>query len=394
MRAETNQLTLKSDPGASRPPERRSGYIPVLDGWRAVAIIGVLICHGCEPLFHPGGAYSNPLLYRSTRYGSFGVDIFFGISGFIICSRLLQENRQTGSISLPSFYIRRAFRILPPYLMYLTVVGLLSISGVLVLHRAEWISCLLFLRNYLPERQSSWYLAHFWSLAVEEHFYLIWPGILICFGARRARWVAVSLAMAVAGWRTLDGHVQWISRTFEVGFYSRTDIRLDALLWACWMALLIERADWRKTIASWTSAKKWAVLVGALACAVSCGLPLAMLWQAMLVPLVLVGTVLQPIKAVSRVLESGAIRWIGRISYSLYIWQQFFLLSSAERRISVLGILQMFPFNVVCVFAAAIASYYLVERPLIGYGYALSRRVARTYQADSRSIGLGVATIR
>jgi len=384
------EAALEGHPTPARSAPSRSGYLPILDGWRAVAIIGVLVCHGCEAVFHSGGLYPDAVLYRVTRYGSFGVDIFFGISGFLICNRLLQERHRTGGISLARFYIRRAFRILPPYLTYLITIGVLGYSGALVVHRWEWLSCLLFFRNYIAQRDAGWYLGHFWSLAVEEHFYLIWPGMLVFFGPRRARWAAVLLALSVAGWRTLDGREQWISQMGGVGFYGRTDIRLDALLWGCWAALLIDGADWRELVIDRLSRGMWILLLGALACCVAYQPPLAMLWQAILVPMILVGTVLRPIGPVAWILEAYPVRWIGRISYSLYIWQQLFLVSRAEPRPLPLGIPQEWPSNIIFVFAAAITSYYLIERPAINIGHSLAARVVSGARAEKISIGLGV----
>ncbi len=93
--------------------DRNSGYIPTLDGWRAIAILLVLIDHASRSLNLPGSVRAILGIGRS-GIGGLGVDIFFGISGFLICSKLLQEER-VGGISLTSFYIRRAFRILPPF---------------------------------------------------------------------------------------------------------------------------------------------------------------------------------------------------------------------------------------------------------------------------------------
>jgi peptidoglycan/LPS O-acetylase OafA/YrhL len=255
------------------------------------------------------------------------------------------------------------------------IVGLLGYGGVLTVHRWEWLSSLLFFRNYIAARDCGWYLAHFWSLAVEEHFYLIWPGLLVLFGSRRARWAVVILALSVAAWRVLDFREQWIFQLAGADFYTRTDIRLDALLWGCWMALLLDSPNWRAWLASRMTLGTWTMLVGALMCCVVYRPPLAMLWEAMLVPLVLAGTVLRPTGLVGRFLESQPMRWIGRISYGLYIWQQLFLVGSQEPHPLPMGILQTFPINLVCVFAVAAASYYVIERPFIEMGQSLSRRI-------------------
>src|SRR5271163_3429525 len=121
--------------------------IPTLDGWRAVAVGAVLIHHVARGLFLREADYD----FDITRYGAFGVDIFFGLSGLLITKLLLDEWQRGGSFDLPGFYIRRAFRILPPYLAFLAVY---SIAG---LWQSGWelASCLLFFRNYVPAHLAS-----------------------------------------------------------------------------------------------------------------------------------------------------------------------------------------------------------------------------------------------
>jgi peptidoglycan/LPS O-acetylase OafA/YrhL len=106
---------------------------------------------------------------------------------------LLDENERTGGISLRSFYTRRVFRIIPPAFAYLATIALLAIVGVIYVSPREWLSSLFFSRNYiLIPPNAGWYTGHFWSLAVEEHFYLIWPAALIALGARRAALYAMA----------------------------------------------------------------------------------------------------------------------------------------------------------------------------------------------------------
>src|ERR1035438_2704652 len=97
--------------------------LPVLDGWRAAAILLVLIHHIGQ------GFYSNEESYALslTRFGAFGVDIFFGISGLLITRLLLEQRHATGSFELRQFYLRRAFRILPPCFAFLAIYSLLGL---------------------------------------------------------------------------------------------------------------------------------------------------------------------------------------------------------------------------------------------------------------------------
>jgi peptidoglycan/LPS O-acetylase OafA/YrhL len=327
-----------------------------------------MVCHGVSA--------------RWAERGAVGVNIFFGISGFLICSRLLEEWRRSGRISLAGFYIRRTFRILPPYMTYLAVLAALAGLGVLAVNRWEWLSCLLFFRNYVtaPAPGAWWYTGHFWSLAVEEHFYLLWPTLLLLWGPRRARWGAAGLATAVAAWRTVDAHFHISARLVPgINFFMRTDTSLDGLFWGCWLALILEVPAWRERLARALSGAGWSAVVAAFLACVLFHFPLNLAGQAALIPLMLAGTVLRPDRLAGRLLESAPLRWVGRMSYSLYIWQQMFLVH--EHSVPRLAWLQVWPWNVAAVFACAAASFYLIERPMIRWGHALSKRAARVAPA-------------
>jgi peptidoglycan/LPS O-acetylase OafA/YrhL len=355
----------------------RSGYVPTLDGWRAIAIAGVIVAHGADTLLSPQGALPNTTWHALTRYGALGVDLFFGISGLLICSRLLEEEERRGRISLAGFYIRRFCRILPPYFMYLLVVGVAGLLGVFAIHRSEFLSCVFFVRNYLPAPYNlGWYTAHLWSLAVEEHFYLLWPGILFLAGSRRARPLVIVLALALAAWRVLEFRLQLVPRLLPGAlFYERTDIRLDALLWGCAAALALRVPAWRASLERWLSTGAWLLLVAAFVGCVAYHPPLAMLWQSILIPLVLLGPVLHPAGYMGRFLETGVMRWVGRVSYSLYLWQQLFLVGAQAAHPLPLGLLQSLPLNLAALLACAALSYYAIERPMIRVGHRLAAPV-------------------
>ena len=353
-----------------------SNYIPTLDGWRAIAIIGVLICHGAGFVFDANGSFPNSQLYHITRYGALGVNLFFGISGFLICTRLLREQENYKQISIRNFYIRRAFRILPAYLFYLLVLTLLSALGWFQLYRKDLLSCVFFFRNYVV---GGWYTGHFWSLAVEEHFYLLLPVTLVLFGLRRSRIMVVLLALAVAVWRVIEFRHGLISRHLprDVSFYSRTDICMDALLWGCATAFLFQQSIWRERVGHWITPWAWCLLAILYIYCVAANPPLTMMWQAMLIPVLLVGTVLNPSWWLGKFLELPFIRWVGRISYGLYLWQQLFLPSDKSVVISQIKHLQQFPFNILAIFICATLSYYLMERHLIKIGHRLAARFSK-----------------
>lgn len=347
----------------------RSGYLPTLDGWRAIAIAAVILDHLTSGFHRQASWY--PLL----RTGPNGVSLFFAISGFLICSRLLEEEQLSGRISLKGFYIRRACRILPAAFTYLLALALLAVAGVVVATPREWWSCVLFFRNYLPPVwiRAGWggYTIHFWSLAVEEHFYLLWPAMLAFSGRVRARYLAAGLALTVALWRSWDFHHQWVNRYLpDLLFPSRTDVRLDGLLLGCLAALVLVEPGWR----TWLERRfrvevLWALAIGYALFQVVPRRHTYSIWESGLLAALVTGTVLHPIGIVGRLLESPAMRWVGRLSYSLYLWQQLFLIPGASYPFSIL---QRFPLNLGVVFLMAALSYELVERPAIRLGHYLA----------------------
>ena len=349
----------------------KQGYLPTLDGWRAIAILAVILDHASGYNFQT----RFPKLFSVTRVGPNGVSLFFAISGFLICSRLLEEHSTTGHISLGGFYIRRASRIFPPALTYLAVIGLLAFVGVIVVTPLEWWASALFWRNYLPPAMifPGWggYTIHYWSLAVEEHFYLVWPGLLVLAGPKRAKWVAGGLAVTVAGWRSFDLHHQVFEKHLPgLLFGTRTDTRLDGLLLGCLVALLAADPRWRptllRTLRSWIW---WSCVATYLGIQIFFRHHYYTIFESSLLALIVAGTVLSPQTWVGRILELGWMRWIGRLSYSLYLWQQLFLVPGATYPWSRL---QTFPVNCLVLFLIAALSYRFIERPIIRLGHRLA----------------------
>ena len=354
-----------------------AGYIPTLDGWRAIAIAIVLIDHTFNYL-----ASSSQDLARwrvPPALGLHGVGIFFALSGFLITSRLLEENEVRGRISLREFYVRRAFRILPAAIIVLAVLASLGVVGLLPIGGSELLGALFFYRNYLPAvsapNGTGFFTAHYWSLAVEEHFYLFWPTVLV-FGLRRRQALTVGLfcAGALVAWRQFElmreigtyGHVL-------PTFFVRSDTRMDALLWGAVAALALDVPRARAWAARYVTTTVWlgfVVLYGAVWARYrtqpTC-------WEGMLAALLVAGTVVRPNAVPGRVLELSPLRWVGRISYSLYLANNVFVPFRSIGIPMTLGLLQRAPFNVVAVLGSSIALYYLVERPMIRIG----RRIAK-----------------
>jgi peptidoglycan/LPS O-acetylase OafA/YrhL len=348
------------------------GYLPTLDGWRAVAIAGVVLCHVSDEVFASHGLLPSPALLGLAKLGSKGVDLFFAISGFLITSRLLEEHRQLGHISLRKFYIRRACRILPPYLVLIATVGLGVWAGLWAVSTVDFATCLTFTRNYLaPIDSGSWYTGHIWSLCVEEHFYLLWPGLLVLLGPRRSLPWSLRISAMLVAWSMVEFRLQLLSRVLPgVGYSMRSDICMANLLVAAAACLLVEYhpALVKRVVGPGTI---WPAL-SALAFVLLTNPPLAHVWEMVLMPVLIVATVLWPATAVGRALEFPLVGWVGRISYSLYLWQQLFLIASTTPQWPV----QRLPWNLVCAIGCAALSYYTVERPMMQLGRRLAPPVS------------------
>ena len=182
-------------------PAGEMGYLPGLDGLRAIAIIGVLLYHaGID--WVPGGFL--------------GVDVFFVLSGFLITSLILEEYDRSGRVDFKRFYLGRARRLLPAVLLMLLVVGaavLLFYRDALSAFRQDALATITYVNNwwYIALDQSYFeatgrppLLKHLWSLAVEEQFYLIWPAIALVLvrrgGRPLVRRIAIVVALASTAW--------------------------------------------------------------------------------------------------------------------------------------------------------------------------------------------------
>ncbi len=378
-------------------PERRSEYIPTLDGWRAVAISLVLLGHGFTS--HSEAFGWNSLWERVihgviNRSGTAGVILFFSISGFLICTRLLNQQRYRGGISLRTFYIRRCFRILPPAFAFLLTVALLALTGILphILNTAfawsDWFSTVFFFSNYHIPRQT-FVIDHFLSLAVEEQFYFFWPAMLVFLGNRRAAKAAFLIATATIVWRLFSLHGVPVS---EQGWIQkRTDIRLDSLMIPCFLALaltfprtgqLIRRAGKPLIQAAIIASFLIVLLAPQFA---HWALPLEIAMVPFMISLVVITTVLNPGGLLGRILETPLLRWIGRLSYSIYLWQQIVIYRETPAHTDLLHMALLFLFRLPILLALALASYYWIEVPFIRIGRKLAERFS-VHASDRRSL--------
>jgi peptidoglycan/LPS O-acetylase OafA/YrhL len=365
-------------------------YIPTLNGWRAIAV-SLVICAHSATFLRNSGTEIGAVAASIVSHAGIGVDVFFAISGFLISSLLLKEKDEAGSIRLEAFYIRRAFRILPPMLVYLAVLSILKISGEIPsIEPEEIISSLLFFRNYVFH-DGSWYTVHFWSLAVEEHFYFFVPIVLSAFSWKSSLRFAIAIVVCCAVARYLE----YASMAANVQVDFRTEARIDAIMYGAIGALLIH--TYRSLFEERLTGTVALVIVGAalISCVVFPAMPVRRTVIAAAMPFLIIFTVLRPRSILGRILELAPMQWIGRMSYSLYIWQMLFLVSGAR----ALPFLQSFPVAFGCIPICALASYYLIERPMIKIGHSIAAPPAawssgsRRMEMSGSVLGGLVATI-
>ncbi len=364
------------DPDAS-PVGQRLSYVKGLDGVRAAAVAAVMA-------FHAGVSHVNG--------GFLGVDVFFVLSGFLITSLLLGEARSTGTIALGAFWVRRARRLLPALCLVLCFVGLYSWlaaqAGSYPGLRLDSLATLLYVANWHFILQGSSYfqaalapspLTHTWSLAIEEQFYVVWPLVVLALVKLR-RSTASVLAVAVLG--ALASTV-WMAYLHRGGgdptrLYYGTDTHAMTILCgaalACVLALLAKGRDPSTLRASGAlgavvqlAGAGGVVVLGLMVLKVTGSTSWLYRGGFLLAGLATVGVLVSVVTApngpLAVVLGWAPIRFVGRISYGLYLWHYplFIWLDHAHTGLSGLHLLAV---RVLTTLAVATASFYLVERPI------------------------------
>jgi len=333
--------------------ERRPGdaFRPDLEGLRGIAILAVLLFHAGIP---------------GTDGGFVGVDIFFVLSGFLITWLLLKEESRSGTIDIARFYFRRSLRILPPAFFYLAVILFLTVAGVLAVGTRDLLYSALFIRNAYGVGGSP-EVSHYWSLAVEEQFYLTWPFLLLVLRGRTRLLVTAALIVLLAVWRS------WTSLHFGV-----TAAGAHALLFGCLLAQLRQTPSTSPYVlqgvlqSPGTFAASGAVILAVIFFRVPDGATAGWLqvWPVLATTLIVNYSIAGHQDPISRVLNLGPVEWIGRLSYSLYLWQELFCWSPVSNQYAA----SRWPLLVALSFACASLSYYLVELPALSAREKLEHR--------------------
>ena len=352
-------------PSPMAPP----AYIPALDGVRAVSILLVIVSH---------------LGLGNVVPGAFGVTLFFFISGYLITRQLLTHLNATGRIGLGRFYLRRALRLVPASLAYVAVAGGLYCLAGGSIPGLGWAAALLYGANYYQlwkgfETTLAGVRQPFnilWSLAIEEHFYFVWPLLLgLVWRRRLLAWGVLGFCIAVLAWRwaVFDmcflahaGRLCWKLRPNPFLHYNQlylaTDTRADSIAWGVLLATAEARLRRIGARPLWIAAA-----IGLLALSFLLPGPFertvlrpslqgaSLIW--------LLPAMIHQQSLVQRLLASLPAVIVGRLSYSLYLWH-WGALGAADWLTSREGT----PWLAVAVsltIAMATLSYLGIERPML-----------------------------
>jgi peptidoglycan/LPS O-acetylase OafA/YrhL len=337
--------------------ESSPSRIPSLDGCRAISILLVVVSHLCEtPAFHAFDPYARLMFH----FGPFGVEVFFVISGFIITTLLLNEEHSHGFVSIKGFYIRRAFRIWPAAYAYLLVVAVLAWNHVISVAPHHFFYAGTFLMNHVQEM--NWFTAHFWSLAIEEQFYVLWP-IVFLLTARRGRLICCCLILLVAPL------LRTLAYLYEPAIYGAMQLSLlftgDAIAIGCLLALVSKGLENSRIVRRIIHLRCFFVipLLAVVMYTAVKFLPAFYVAGGRSIALLCIAGTLWKVMHVRdtafRFLNTKPLVKIGVFSYSLYIWQQLFLNSTST------SVLNRFPLNLLLVCAAATFSYFWIEVPFL-----------------------------
>ena len=341
------------DPLSAAPPTTRR--VRSLDGLRGVAVLLVFVSHAKVPGF--------------ALAGGVGVTIFFTLSGFLITSLLLGEMGRTGSVSLRSFYMRRALRLLPAVVVFVSMSVLMRTA---TLTDAAWV--MAYAGNWARiGHQGLGALHHTWSLAIEEQFYLVWPVIFLLLARTRTpvRWILGVAALGSIG-STLQRCILWEGPSSMPRIHFGSDANANALLTGCGLAASFVLGHPRRIgrVAGTLAGAGLAILSGVLA------------WFPDLAGIDMYSetftfTWAWPLTAVLTAVLLAHLRdrrwaWLewpplcgmGTLSYGFYLWHMPFVdyvlpsLGDIPRGIAVGTVFLLS-------LAASLVSYFVVERPFL-----------------------------
>lgn len=333
-------------------------HLSQLDGFRGAAVILVLVGHVFEflisaPAWSAAGA----------QLAALGVFLFFVLSGFLITSLLYAERRATGNVKLYNFYVRRVLRLAPALLAFLLVITVLKAFGAVTdVPGYELLAGLFYGRNFVGHSDT---LAHLWSLSLEEQFYLCWPIVFSLLPLKRAFQFSIATTVLIVVWRGLAIYFGLFN--YGTGIYfMRPYFRFDSIMIGACIAFALAqypglftraRSFCGRTPAAliWSALFLWSFFGEAIS------KPLFLTLQMILIAFLLLQLVVAERGWSVRLFSNRALCYVGKISYSLYLWQQLFVVTKNPNW----GMIRQFPWNILAVLSLALFSYYVIERPVL-----------------------------
>jgi peptidoglycan/LPS O-acetylase OafA/YrhL len=330
--------------------------IPSLDGFRAISIILVLFAHGRFSVGFP------KQFSGIAQYGAVGVTIFFVISGFLITTLLLNEEVETGYINRKDFYIRRAFRILPVFLLYILLIALWRSVEDIHISNVNILRALTFTVNFYPN-WGPWFTSHIWSLSVEEQFYLIWPTIFILF-RKHLKTVLCLFIMYSCIIRPISNRIP----DYNIFTLAPYFIVSDSIMIGALGAIILFENPGLIDRKMFSSRILKLVAIGTIVLFVYCiynkklsiiSTPFGNTFISVSILFLLLSYIKPSGSLVYKLLNNKIVVHVGILSYSMYIWQQFFIRGPNHY------IWRVFPYNMIVIYIVSLASYYLWERQFL-----------------------------
>jgi peptidoglycan/LPS O-acetylase OafA/YrhL len=361
--------TANKTSGADMTTNKRFDW---LDGLRAFAVVLVLMGHAKLAFQFELGRVGDALLRRLN--GHLGVKIFFVISGFIITLLLIREKETSGTINLRAFWRRRSFRILPALWVLLLALACLQIFGLVTITPSTWLASFLFLRNHVGE---GWFTGHLWSLGVEAQFYLLWPIFVAHWPVSWLRIACISGVFLAVAFRFMAAMLVWP----ELAVYSLL-ANLDLLMLGAMCAIYVSdqnpRAQTRQPDILTSALSRKTAWLSLAAVGLASAFLMSTRWSAWatIFEPVLIGTTVTllimhvhgtPQGIARQILSYAPISLLGLWSYSLYLWQQLFLVHHSIWSISWVYE-RPWAWALVLAFVT-LASYYLVEQRFNRWGH-------------------------
>lgn len=353
----------------------KSRYIPALDGLRAFAVLAVIAYHlGMQ--WAPGGLL--------------GVTVFFVLSGYLITSLLLIEWDNTETINLPQFWLRRVRRLMPAIVLIIVCTAALCAlfdHSLLTKLRDDMWAALLWVTNWWYIFQDASYfdalgapspLTHFWSLAIEEQFYLVWPVVLLVAhktGVKRTTMRNATLIVALLS--ALEMALLYNPLDDPSRVYYGTDTRAFSLLIGAWLAFVwpSHMLGAQKSVHLTKQVRNVLDGVGIVALVALLGLIVFVdgfspflyrggILLASVLTAVVIAVMVHPASLLGRFAGTKPLVWIGLRSYGIYLWHYPLFLLMNPRNFTGETPWWMYLVQVAVVFACAAFSYRFVENPL------------------------------